>query len=105
MGEKRLNIEVVYATPDRQWLVALDMPGSATVDDAVNAALSAELPSSELRQMPVGIWGRLVDRSRRLKEGDRVELYRPLMRDPRDARRDLAAEGKSMSAATREDSD
>ena len=100
-----MKIEVVYATPERQWLIGLELPASATVDDAVHAALSAELPASDWRQLPVGIWGRLVERSQPLKEGDRVELYRPLQRDPREARRHLAAEGKSMNSAGRVDPD
>ena len=103
MGESGLNVEVVYATPDQQWLVRLDLPASATAEDAISGALAAGFPAIDVSHMPVGIWGRLVERTQRLKDGDRVELYRPLLRDPREARRDLAAAGKSMNASRRKD--
>lgn len=104
MGEPGLNIEVVYATPDQQWLVNLDLPATATVEDAISGALAAGFPAIDVSHLPVGIWGRLVERTQRLKNGDRVELYRPLLRDPREARRNLAAAGKSMNTSGRKGS-
>jgi putative ubiquitin-RnfH superfamily antitoxin RatB of RatAB toxin-antitoxin module len=92
-----LKIEVAYATPDRQWLVPLEVARGATVQAAVTAALANEVASDVLDQLPVGIWGRVTDREHCLADGDRVEVYRPLLRDPRDARRDLAAAGRLMS--------
>jgi len=82
------RIEVVYALPDEQFVLRLDLPDGATVGDAL--ALAAEdivftrLPLAELT---VGIWGEVVPRDRVLQDGDRVELYRPLLVDPREARR------------------
>lgn len=71
-------------------------PG-ATVADVIAATLPSRFPDEPLSALQAGIWGRPVDRSRVLSDGDRVELYRPLRRDPKEARRELAAAGKSMS--------
>lgn len=97
MAERLLKIEVAYATPERQWLVPIEIARGATVQDAVTAALANEVAADILGQLAVGIWGRQTDRQRCLADGDRVELYRPLLRDPRDARRERAAVGKFMT--------
>jgi hypothetical protein len=53
-------------------------------------------PEGDLANCQAGIWGKPVGRDHRLKDGDRLELYRPLLMDPREARRKLAADGRSM---------
>ena len=69
-----------------------------TVGDAVARACdSGELPA-EAADLTTGVWGRMVGRSRPLRPGDRVELYRPLAMDPREARRRYAESGATMSA-------
>lgn len=95
-----MQIEVVFALPERQELVTVELEEGATVADAIERSAIAELfPGHEVRALPVGVWGRVVDRGHVLEEGDRVEIYRPLAIDPREQRRALAAEGKSMGAA------
>lgn len=94
-----IRVEVVYATPRRQLLVAVELVRNATVTDAIEAALTPEFPEAALVGLQAGVWGRPVARSHTLNDGDRVELYRPLRRDPRDARRELAAAGKFMSGS------
>ena len=86
-----ISIEVVYALPRRQHVVSLSLPAGATVADAL-AAVSARPPFDELdlEGMPVGIFGDRVERSRRLEPHDRLEIYRPLQVDPREARRQRA---------------
>jgi uncharacterized protein len=92
-----LKIEVVFALPDRQELVTVTVEKGATVEDAIAcSSLGASFPDWNLKNCAVGIWGRPVGRKQALQEGDRVELYRPLQLDPREARRTLAAEGRSM---------
>ena len=67
------------------------------MQDAIDAAaLSSRFPDENFAAMPVGIWGQVTERDRRVRDGDRVELYRPLERDPKEARRQLALEGKTM---------
>ena len=74
-----LRIEVVHARPERADVVEVRLADGATVRDALLAAgMSAER---------VGIYGKLVKPETRLKDGDRVEIYRPLATDPKEARR------------------
>jgi putative ubiquitin-RnfH superfamily antitoxin RatB of RatAB toxin-antitoxin module len=95
-----MQVEVVFALPDRQALVSVTVGKGATVADAISrSGLKAEFSNQDLDSMPVGIWGRPTARDCRLKDGDRVEIYRPLQRDPRDARRELAQSGLTMRKA------
>ena len=82
-----LTVEVVFALPDRQVLESVNVAGGATVQDAIAAAGIAErFPGENVDALPVGIWGRPVARDSRVADGDRVEIYRPLEIDPREAR-------------------
>ncbi|HEX2138424.1 MAG TPA: RnfH family protein [Woeseiaceae bacterium] len=93
----RLRIEVVFALPSRQELVSLEIVDGATVGAAIELSQIAErFPDQDLSRCAAGVWGHVVDREHRLKDGDRVELYRPLLMEPQEARRELAAKGKSM---------
>jgi putative ubiquitin-RnfH superfamily antitoxin RatB of RatAB toxin-antitoxin module len=90
-------VEVVYALAERQALVSITIPAGATAGDALEqSGIARQFPEQDLSACKLGIWGRLADRDQLLKDGDRVEIYRPLNIDPREARRKLAAEGKSM---------
>jgi uncharacterized protein len=92
-----VNIEVVFALPDHQVLVALNVDTGTTVEAAVAQSAIGDMFSSEdLSAYQAGVWGKVVERDHRLQEGDRLELYRPLQMDPRDTRRLLAASGGSM---------
>ncbi len=92
-----IDVEVVYALPEEQFLVAVSLPAGATVADAVAASgIGQQAPHVDLETAPVGIWGRLASRDQRLKAGDRVEVYRSLELEPREARRQLAALGRTM---------
>lgn len=92
-----LLVEVAYAERRRQRLVELRLPAGATAAEAVAAAgLEREFPEADFTSCDLGIWGRPVERSQRLRDGDRVEIYRPLQMDPREARRRLAAHGGAM---------
>ena len=92
-----IHVEVVFASPDRQALVPIAMPGGATVAEAIEmSAIAASFPECNLDKCPTGVWGKPVQRDHVLSDGDRVELYRPLRMDPREARRRLAAAGKTM---------
>jgi len=93
-----LNIEVVFALPEDQALVSLVVDAGTTVADAIaRSGLQERFVDEALDTMHVGIWSRPTDRSCKVKDGDRVEIYRPLQRDPRDARRELAQAGMTMS--------
>jgi putative ubiquitin-RnfH superfamily antitoxin RatB of RatAB toxin-antitoxin module len=96
-------VEVVIATPDKQVLRELRVePGSSVADVLRQSNLAREFPQLEFEAMQAGIWGRPVERDQAVSDGDRVELYRPLNMDPREARRRLAAAGRTMgSTATK----
>nr|MDJ0906807.1 RnfH family protein [Woeseiaceae bacterium] len=86
-----VHVEVAFAAPDRQELVALELEQGATVADAIlESGLQALFGQVDFGALQAGIWGRVVDRETVLADGDRVELYRPLERDPMEARRELA---------------
>ena len=76
-----MKVEVVYARPDGAHVVSLDLPNGATVRDAVLAS------GLKVENQSVGIFGKRLPLDHPLAEGDRVEIYRPLAMDPKEARR------------------
>lgn len=83
-----MQIEVVFALPDRQFLESIEVTDGATVADAIRqSGLARRFPDTDFGRLDVGIWGKPVCRDRVLTDGDRVEVYRPLEMDPREARR------------------
>jgi len=74
-----VRVDVVYALPERAEVVSVQLPAGATVSDAVAA--------SGLQGDAYGVYGEKVAGSHPLKDGDRVEIYRPLRADPKEARR------------------
>ncbi len=99
-AEAKIAVEVVFALAERQELIPLTLPSGATAADAIEAsAIADKFPDHDLAVCQLGVWGRLVDQDQPLEDGDRVEIYRALEIDPREARRRLAAEGKSMGRA------
>ncbi len=94
-----VQIEVAYALPEQQWVVELALPAGATVTAALQAvAHRAPFSELDLSAVAVGVYGEVVERDRVLNPFDRVELYRPLLLDPKTARRRRAeqqsAQGK-----------
>ena len=86
-----ITVEVVYARPDRQVLVEVQVEEGARLEAAIRQSeIAKRFPREDLSGLEVGIWGRIVGRDAVLSDGDRVEIYRPLVRDPREARRERA---------------
>lgn len=87
-NEGELRIQVCYAEPVRQVLHELTLPAGASIADAiVKSGIAEHLPAAELEACKVGIYGKLKTRETVLRDRDRVEIYRPLLADPKDARR------------------
>ena len=87
-NERTLKIEVAYALPGEQVLIALDVEEGATVRRAIErSGILQRYPNVELIPGRIGIFGKVVDLSTRLRDGDRVEIYRPLEAEPKEARR------------------
>jgi putative ubiquitin-RnfH superfamily antitoxin RatB of RatAB toxin-antitoxin module len=84
----RLSVEVVYALPGGEDAVRLELAPGATALDAVRASgLLERHPEIDLARQRIGIYGRVVEPQALLRDADRVELYRPLMVEPKEARR------------------
>lgn len=95
MAEETFRVEVVYAAPGEQWLVALEVTAGATAEEAVDlSGVRNRYP--DLDTSRIGIFGEHVDPDQRLEDGDRVEIYRPLKADPKEVRREMAKLGRTM---------
>lgn len=83
-----MRVEIVFALPGRQELLEVDVAEGATVADVIAGSdLSQCFPGQDFAALQAGIWGKVVARDQLVREGDRVELYRPLEIDPKEARR------------------
>jgi hypothetical protein len=88
-----MRIEVVYALAQTQERALLELAPGSTVRDAIHASgLLQRLPQLELAR--VGVWGRTVGPDTKLRDRDRVEVYRPLTTDPKEVRRRRAAKAR-----------
>jgi uncharacterized protein len=93
-GPCDIGVSVVFALPDRASEIALRLPAGATIADALERSCLAERhPEVDLDRARVGIFGKLSDRRAILADGDRVEVYRPLIADPKQQRQRRAAAG------------
>ncbi len=92
-----MKVEVCYALPDKQELVMVDVAEGATLESAVVASgLMRKWPEISLKDGKFGVFGKILRVDSVLAEGDRVEIYRPLIADPKEVRRKRAEEGKAM---------
>lgn len=82
-----MRITVAIALPGRQDVVEVELPDGAAVADALAAARVVERFPEFSAATPVGVWSRRCDPTTRLRDGDRVEVYRPLQADPKAMRR------------------
>ena len=87
-----MRIEVAYAKPYEQALLSLELAEGATAEAAILASgILQRFPEIDLQKNAVGIFGKLCKLEQPLRAGDRVEIYRPLLADPKEARRNRAA--------------
>ena len=90
-----INVEVAYAEPERQLIIPLNVVLGTTIGGAIiQSGILMEFPELDLENSKVGIFGKASAMETPLKDGDRVEIYRPLIADPKEVRRQRAAEGK-----------
>ena len=105
-GVARKRCTVAFATRERQYLWSVELPAEARIAEALAAAralAAAEQPSAEIpwESAPVGVFGELRSRSDGCADGDRIELYRPLERDPREQRRERVQRERRSSKPRR----
>ena len=92
-----ISIEVVYALPREQVLFKLQAPQDTTMDGAIRlSGILEKYPEIELDKNKLGIFGKLTRADAVLRDRDRIEIYRVLLADPKEARRKRAEEGKGM---------
>ena len=90
-------VEVAYALPDKQSLVSLEVEKGTTLKEAIEASgILDSFEQIDLTKDRVGIFSKFATLDTVLREKDRVEIYRPLIADPKKVRKDRAAEGKVM---------
>jgi uncharacterized protein len=93
----KIKIEVVYALPHEQTLLTVEVHQGATLGDAIKlSGILEKYPEIDLANSKFGIFGKLSKADVVLREKDRIEIYRPLIADPKEVRRKRAEEGKVM---------
>ena len=93
----KINIEVVYALPNEQILLRQQVPAGATVAEAIHTSgVLDKHPEIDLANNKLGIFGKLTKADAVVRDKDRIEIYRPLIADPKEVRRKRAEEGKVM---------
>ncbi|KAF4533655.1 hypothetical protein B566_EDAN005704 [Ephemera danica] len=92
-----LRVEVCYALSDKQVRVSVNLPEGATLQQALEASgLLDKHPEIDLKKNKFGVYAKLAKLDAVLRDRDRVEIYRPLIADPKEVRKQRAAEGKVM---------
>ena len=103
----QIQVEVAYALPSKQRIVKLKVPEGTTAMQAVQQS-QLDTVFEELSidaDLKLGVWGKSVAADRVLEEGERVEIYRPLLVDPKEVRKARAAKAKAARAESDQASD
>lgn len=91
MDNDVIEIEVAFAKPDKQSIISLHLEKGSSIQQAINESeILQQFPEIELTELSVGIFGKVCNLDRIIKAGDRVEIYRPLLQNPMEARRNRA---------------
>ena len=99
-----MKVEVCYALPDRQKIVSLEVEEGTTVLQAVKqSGIDQLFPDVDIDSSKMGVFGKAVPKPAEavLNEGDRVEIYRPLIADPKEVRKTRAAKVKAEKAVAK----
>ncbi|MFK5913902.1 MAG: RnfH family protein [Woeseiaceae bacterium] len=91
MDKKKILIEIIYALPDNQELLSFEIEEGANVEQAIQSSgVLEKFPEIDLTQNKVGIFGKATKLTEELRDKDRIEIYRPLIADPKESRRKRA---------------
>lgn len=102
MSDQQFSIEVAYATPEKQALLEVVIEQNTTVEQAIRASgIMTRFAEIDLAVQKVGIWNRTCKLSDLPQKGDRIEIYRPLIADPKEARRVRAEKAKEEGRANK----
>jgi putative ubiquitin-RnfH superfamily antitoxin RatB of RatAB toxin-antitoxin module len=96
-NEQKFLVEIAYALPQKQLIVPVRFYAGMTAEQAIQASgILMKFPEIDLSVNQIGIFGKLSKLDTALRHLDRVEIYRPLIADPKEVRKQRAAEGKVM---------
>ena len=96
-SDEMITVEVAYALPREQLVLALQVPVGTTAEQAIErSGILERYGDIDLAAQKIGIFGKLNKLNHVLRAGDRVEIYRPLIADPKEVRKQRAAQGKAM---------
>jgi putative ubiquitin-RnfH superfamily antitoxin RatB of RatAB toxin-antitoxin module len=97
MSSLDMTVEVAYALPQQQLIIPVQIPPESNAEAAISASgILNKFPEIDLNVNQIGIFGKLVKLDTPLRNLDRVEIYRPLIADPKEVRKQRAEEGKIM---------
>jgi len=97
VSDNMIKLEVAFARPDGQVILEVDVPAEATVEEIIKlSGIMEKFPEIDLAVNKVGVFGKLTKLGNSLRQGDRIEIYRKLIADPKEVRRKRAADGKKM---------
>lgn len=92
----KIKVEIAFALPDHQYLVSENFAEGTTLGEALKVShFLAKHPEIPVNEKAVGIWSKVMPLDTPLRDGDRIEIYRPLLADPKTARRNRAQKDKS----------
>lgn len=101
VAERTLAIEVAYALPHKQKILAFTVPEGTSLREAVRlSGIHEHFPELDVAGCPLGIFGKAVPKpeERSVNSGERIEIYRPLIADPKEVRKQRAAKAKAKAA-------
>lgn len=97
MDAETMTVEVAYALPENQLIIPVQVPLGAIIETAINASgILTKFPEIDLTVNKIGVFGKLSKLDAALRHLDRIEIYRPLIADPKEVRKQRAADGKVM---------
>ncbi len=100
MPNSKIKIEVTYALPDKQTLLALEVEQGLSIEQCIEQSnIKTKYPDIDLSKNKVGIWSRTKKLHELVNDGDRIEIYRPLIADPKEVRRRRAEKAKQEGRA------
>ncbi|MCP3908133.1 MAG: RnfH family protein [Oceanicoccus sp.] len=105
MSDEMINVEVSYALPNKQQIIALEVAEGTTVYGAAEeSGIAGQFSDLDLVSAKMGVFGKAVPKPKQelVKAGDRVEIYRPLIADPKEVRKARAAKVKAEKKAAKE---
>lgn len=96
-NENHITVEVAYALPNQQLIIPIQVEAGSTAEAAIQASgILQKFPEIDLNTQQIGIFGKLTRLDAPLRHLDRVEIYRPLIADPKEVRKQRAEEAKSI---------